>query len=409
MEGCTSVNINKETNEKKVNAFAHSIEQVMYTRNLNIITLFSFNRNLVLYSVTNSKELSTMNKKWEGCGSSRTLSNMICEPVPPLECPNEDLFNTINNNQKVSIHSGHIREGSKVPVSVCTSMCHIVPQPKMYLQYSDSLNPENWRNLTPSNKLLKKVKELKNSCVTEFQRYRGLFIEEMIKFVVKEQKIDSLLDYVDIAVANEGKINTCSKCSNTYIKEISICPSCQFDANNYPQNFDLCYRTVSKHLVEKPIVDIGKPCMVNPNSFDSLKNVLNHVSATNKLSKNESNCKWTLLICDGVPYTIPSNLQDKYLFCNICKEEIKNMVDIEELEKMKSEHAALHQNETCTFHNLFHNIILLPGPGHLELNMGRLLLKLLWVPFLNKIVEFLGFYTEKAQLIVKNGIDHHRT
>ena len=71
------------------------------------------------------------------------------------------------------------------------------------------------------------------------------------------------------------------------------------------------------------------------------------------------------------------------------------MVDIEELEKMKSKHAALHQNEMCTFHNLFHNIILLPGPGHLELNMGRLLLKLLWVPFLNKIVEFLGFYTEK--------------
>ena len=107
---------------------------------------------------------------------------------------------------------------------------------------------------------------------------------------------------------------------------------------------------------------------------------MNHVSATKKLSKNENNCKWTLLICDGVPYTIASNLQDKYLFCNVCKEEIKNMVDIEELEKMKSGHTALHQNETCTFHNLFYNIILLPGPGHLELNMGRLLLKLLWVP-----------------------------
>ena len=24
-------------------------------------------------------------------------------------------------------------------MSVCTSMCHIVPQPKTYLQYSDSL------------------------------------------------------------------------------------------------------------------------------------------------------------------------------------------------------------------------------------------------------------------------------
>ena len=134
LEGFTLVNINKGNNEKKVIAFAHSIEQVMYTRNLKIITPFSFKRNLVLFSVTNSKELSTMNKKWEGCDSSRTLSNMIGEPVPPLECPNEKLFITIDNNQKVLIHSGRIREGSKVLVSVCTSMCHIVPQPKTYLQ-----------------------------------------------------------------------------------------------------------------------------------------------------------------------------------------------------------------------------------------------------------------------------------
>ena len=37
--------------------------------------------------------------------------------------------------------------------------------------------------------------------------------------------------------------------------------------------------------------------------------------------------------------------------------------------------------------------------------MGRLLLKLREYIF----VKLLGFRTEKAQLIVKNGIDHHRT
>ena len=31
------------------------------------------------------------------------------------------------------------------------------------------------------------------------------------------------------------------------------------------------------------------------------------------------------------------------------------------------------------------------------------------LPFLNKIVKLLGFRTEKVQLIVKNGTDHHRT
>ena len=33
-----------------------------------------------------------MNKKWKGCGSSRTLSSVICEPAPPLQCPSGDVF-----------------------------------------------------------------------------------------------------------------------------------------------------------------------------------------------------------------------------------------------------------------------------------------------------------------------------
>ena len=101
-------------------------------RNINIVTLFGFKRNLVLYSVTNSNELATMNRIWEGCGSSGTLSNAICEPVPPLDCPEEDQFSTIDINQKVEVHSGHNKEGCKVPLNIYTSMCHIVPQPKTF-------------------------------------------------------------------------------------------------------------------------------------------------------------------------------------------------------------------------------------------------------------------------------------
>ena len=142
VENCTGIKLKREQNGKKINALAHSIEQIYYTRNLNLITPFAFKRNLVLYSITNSKELATMNKKWEGCGSSRTLSSVICEPAPPLQCPSADVFNTIDNNQKVGIHSGRIKEGSKVPISICTSMCHIVPNSDTFLQYNSSLGPQ---------------------------------------------------------------------------------------------------------------------------------------------------------------------------------------------------------------------------------------------------------------------------
>ena len=77
-----------------------------------------------MYSVANSKGLSNMNRKWERCGSSTTFCNIICEPVPPLECPEKDQFSTIDNNQKVEVHSGRIKESSKFPLSICTPMCH---------------------------------------------------------------------------------------------------------------------------------------------------------------------------------------------------------------------------------------------------------------------------------------------
>ena len=61
------------------------------------------------------------------------------------------------------------------------------------------------------------------------------------------------------------------------------------------------------------------------------------------------------------------------------------------------------------FKGFFSNIALIPGPGHIELNMRRLLLKFLWTPFLLNIVKQLGFRTDKAQLVVKNGVDYHHT
>ena len=42
LEGCKPANINQENNENKMNAFARSIGQVIYIRNLNIIIPFSF-------------------------------------------------------------------------------------------------------------------------------------------------------------------------------------------------------------------------------------------------------------------------------------------------------------------------------------------------------------------------------
>lgn len=55
---------------------------------------------------------------------------------------------------------------------------------------------------------------------------------------------------MDIAVFNEGKVSTCSKCLKTYSKQVSICPISQLDANSF-QDYDQYHRTESKHPKEK--------------------------------------------------------------------------------------------------------------------------------------------------------------
>ena len=54
LNGVTGVTVDNSS-EKKINAFTHIVEQIYYTRNLNIITPFSFRQNLVMYSSTHSK------------------------------------------------------------------------------------------------------------------------------------------------------------------------------------------------------------------------------------------------------------------------------------------------------------------------------------------------------------------
>ena len=131
LENCANIHNNRDVSEKKYNAVAHCIEQILYARKNNHITPFAFKRNLVTYSITISKENTTMNRKWEGCESSRTVSDVICEKSPPTPCPDSDIINMIDNNQKVGMHSGCIKEGLKVPLSICTTIATSYPNQQL--------------------------------------------------------------------------------------------------------------------------------------------------------------------------------------------------------------------------------------------------------------------------------------
>ena len=98
-------------------------------------------------------------------------------------------------------------------------------------------------------------------------------------------------------------------------------------------------------------------------------------------------------------------LNDNLFVCNICGEEI-NKGDMRF--KMWNSFLVKHKNKCSgSFELLFSNLMLVPGPGHIELNLARLLFRFLWQPFLSHFVKCLGFRAVKAQQVVLNGVDHH--
>jgi len=147
----------------------------------------------------------------------------------------------------------------------------------------------------------------------------------------------------------------------------------------------------------KSTMTVGEPCMENPNSKKAVTNVINHIR---KVSSVGYERKWTIVHCDGVPYYFAAKMQDDRVICGKCAQEISC--------HQTEEHSRIHTH-IPSHKNVFDDIVLRPGPGHFELNMAKVLLNLCWLPFLSEFGKTLGFRSPKAQDVLKNGIDHHRS
>ena len=103
----------------------------------------------------------------------------------------------------------------------------------------------------------------------------------MLNKIVKEQiETDErfgLHDYVDISISNEAKSCICSTCFKTFSKNETKCPSCGFDTKYFDGDYDTYYGTPSCHPHEKPTMQVGEPCKVNPCSHEAMDEVMSHV------------------------------------------------------------------------------------------------------------------------------------
>ena len=364
-----------------------------------MVTPFAFQRNLITYSTTGSKAIVSLTSQWESSGSYTTVSNVATKPRDKLICPIGDVINVFDNNQKVGKHSGRIREGSSVPQSVCTAVTHIVPHPVTRLQSDPSLHPSHYLSKSDIKDVLHRVGKSEQKHIDFFRKYRGQYIEEKLREVLAEQSdtLGHYSDYVDLAVVNGAGKVVCSSCKSVSSNANVSCTNCKANPNDHELDHDPYYRTSSLNRNVLPDIVIGESCMENPCSINACKGVSKHIT---DLAIKDDECdddsrNWTVIVCDGVPYVYLSNVQDHTVKCETCGAIFSDSTE--------------HSDCNGLSKPYYGDFILLPGPGHIEINMGRAALKLMWEPVLNHISSLLGFRSANAKRVFKAGIDHHRT
>ena len=110
------------------------------------------------------------------------MVNTFLQPSSPIKCPTKnDTINTIDNNQKVGKCGRTIKEGSKIPISTCTTVGYIIVKPETQFQQMHQLLPECWLSKFFPNEIGEKIKLLESDKQNLFRQYRGNLISEMIK------------------------------------------------------------------------------------------------------------------------------------------------------------------------------------------------------------------------------------
>ena len=127
-----------------------------------------------------------------------------------------------------------------------------------------------------------------------------------------------------------------------------------------PEGFGLLKTTDigQKVNINKPAITMGEPVLVNPNSFETVKAVLDEYKLIHKIGTDSR--QWVLLGCDGPPYRLASKI----------------------IEENKSD---------------YDWVSLVPGLGHLHMNQLKSIFKVLDKIMLEPLgKEVLNFESLKA-------------
>ena len=149
-----------------------------------------------------------------------------------------------------------------------------------------------------------------------------------------------------------------------------------------------------------PEVKVLKPIAVNPNSYENIRLCLLNIGKQSGIQKYGTGKRYFVFIyCDGVPYNMINRVISCTFRCTHCKQLLLSG-------KESSAHS--HVGQEYTYSLEFDWVLVLPGGGHIEMNMLQSVVELLWPVCWKEMVMMFNFRSEMALRSAKQVSDHHK-
>ncbi|XP_061171013.1 uncharacterized protein LOC133201813 [Saccostrea echinata] len=324
-----------------------AIEHLYCLVSSNIIMPFSFSLNLLTYYMSNSKTVCNMYSSAHPAGSYTSVLKWIEEhATTPITIPfQHDVITYFDNNQ-VLARNWRVRYDAKAILSYVTTVVHFFPNPTTDLQLVNNFSPRHWfYNIQISDKY-SAIVEFINFYENLFRSLREHFIENRINVLLQQQHpgLTSTEDIVSDLLKNKKK-----KFSDNSRSQVDV------------------YSFISNSHTTSPTIQMGNPISVNPCSFKSVQVVLENLKCTAGIPDHR---KWSIVGCDGLPFLLSHRI-------------IKDNPHLQD-------------------------ILLQPGLGHVEINMSKAVIKLLWQVIGVDLAKLLGYRSPKALQSCLDANDHHK-
>ena len=170
-----------------------------------------------------------------------------------------------------------------------------------------------------------------------------------------------------------------------------------------------------------PVIESSGAVLVNPNTFSRVKKVFDYIINKSGLTGvythfiqiedndtvsvkpvygQQDKRSYIVINCDGLPHLIGIDVIQNCFICAQCEVKLESIASITSHKKNLGH---------TKFYMQYGNVILRIGRFHLELNMHRSYVNLLWDIEYSQIAKFAQFVSPKAQLTMKKVSDFHKS